>query len=111
MFRRIAQMQIRGQSFLYKMVRHIVGAVVSVGKGELDAGSITKLLQDGLPEAQRSGDHRGWTVAEARGLHKVHVEYPPWTSADERLYEEDGVTLRRLPHEQANSSVNTLDTG
>lgn len=98
-------MQIRGQGFLNKMVRHVVGAVVAVGSGELDGGVIAELLQQGMPESLRTGQHRGWTVAEARGLHKVHVQYPKWASADERLYESDGVTLRLAHQHQIRSDA------
>jgi len=102
--RRSARMQIRGRGFLYKMARHIVGAVVAVGQKAIEPSVLASFLQLGMPEALRNGEHRGWTVAEARGLHKVHVEYPAWTSADECLYQEDGVTLRYANSQQGHGS-------
>lgn len=68
-------MQVQGNGFLHKMVRHIVGAAIAVGKGKLSQQDIEGLLSQGLPPDMQTGGFRGWRVADACGLHKVNVEF------------------------------------
>jgi tRNA U38,U39,U40 pseudouridine synthase TruA len=79
-------MQFRGHGFLYKMVRHIAGAVIAVGRRDVTLVYIETYLRDGLPDKSVKGQRRGWDVAAACGLNKYHVEYPEWQSDDELLH-------------------------
>lgn len=68
-------MQVQGNGFLHKMVRHIVGAVIAVGQGQISQEYVESLLSQGLPPDMLTGGFRGWRVADACGLHKVNVEF------------------------------------
>lgn len=54
--------------FLYKMVRNLVGALVEVGRGRMEAGQIASLLQGGRRAAR-------WMVAPPQGLFLERVRY------------------------------------
>ena len=69
-------MQFRGNGFLRKMVRHLVGAMIAVGQHRIDPELIKGLLREGMPEDFRGGGARGWNTADACGLTKIDVEYP-----------------------------------
>ncbi len=61
--------QVHGSGFLYRMVRHLVGALVAVGQGRLPLGDITKRLEVGSSIAPGEGGlWRGYNVAPAKGL-------------------------------------------
>lgn len=68
-----------GNGFLYRQVRHMTGALLAVGSGQLGPDAIEAALAAG-PEA-RSGPARhaarGWMVAEACGLCLQRVTYAP----------------------------------
>lgn len=57
-------------AFLHQMVRTLVGTLVAVGEGKLEAGSVPKIL------AARDRDAAG-RPAPARGLTLERVGYPP----------------------------------
>jgi len=59
---------VRGSGFLHHMVRNLVGTFISVGKGTLRPGEISRILQE------RSRSAAGAT-APASGLYLVNVEY------------------------------------
>jgi len=63
-----------GGGFLYKMVRNMVGTLMEVGQGKMDAGSVAQALE--------TGDRRFCgTTAPAQGLVMVGVDYGdayPW---------------------------------
>jgi len=61
--------EIEADGFLYKMVRTIAGALLEVGAGRADAGSVERLLASG----DRS---RGPATAPPDGLYLVRVIYP-----------------------------------
>jgi len=61
--------EIEADGFLYKMVRTIVGALLEVGTGRADVGSVERLLVSG----DRS---RGPATAPPDGLYLVRVIYP-----------------------------------
>ncbi len=65
---RLLEIRVRGSGFLKQMVRTMVGTVVEVGRGRLDASSIGKILQ------QKSRSASGIT-APPQGLFLDHVEY------------------------------------
>jgi tRNA U38,U39,U40 pseudouridine synthase TruA len=66
--------QFRGNGFLRKMVRHLVGAMIAAGQHKIDLEYIKRLLK-GMPEDLKHGRARGWDAADARGLMKIDVEY------------------------------------
>jgi tRNA pseudouridine38-40 synthase len=59
---------VRGSGFLHHMVRNLVGTFILVGKGTLQAGDVTRILE------ARSRSAAGPT-APASGLYLVNVEY------------------------------------
>jgi tRNA pseudouridine38-40 synthase len=59
---------VRGSGFLYHMVRNLVGTFILVGKGTLQAGDMTHILE------ARNRSAAGAT-APASGLYLVEVEY------------------------------------
>ena len=61
--------QVRGDGFLYHMVRNIVGTLFEVGRGRIEPDGIAAVLA----EKQRSA--AGGT-APAKGLFLVRVDYP-----------------------------------
>lgn len=72
----VCGVQFRGNGFLRKMVRHLVGAMIARGQHRISAEHIKRLLCEGMPEDLRKGGVRGWNTADACGLTKVDVEYP-----------------------------------
>lgn len=67
--------QVEGSGFMYKMVRHMVGALLSVGAGTLSPDIIAERLA--LGKTQIPGEkYRGWKIAEAQGLFLMEVMYP-----------------------------------
>jgi len=62
--------RVRGNGFLYKMVRVIVGTLVEVGRGKVPPEEMRRIL------AARDRRAAGPT-APPHGLHLVSVEYPP----------------------------------
>ena len=61
--------RVRGDGFLYHMVRNIVGTLFEVGRGRLKADEIAEVLD----QKQRSA---AGATARPQGLFLVHVEYP-----------------------------------
>ncbi len=59
--------RVRGSGFLKHMVRHIVGFLLEVGKGNATASDLQRLLREGGKVQQ---------TAPAQGLCQVSVEYP-----------------------------------
>jgi tRNA pseudouridine38-40 synthase len=68
-FRRYA-LEVHGKSFLYKMVRNIVGAVVAAGLGVVTPQQLVECLQ--------SKSRGPWTTAPAHGLTLKRVFYTDW---------------------------------
>ncbi|MFF2455767.1 tRNA pseudouridine(38-40) synthase TruA [Peribacillus simplex] len=62
------QITVRGDGFLYNMVRKIVGTLIEVGLGEIDAGNIPSILES--KERIQTGP-----MAEAAGLYLVKVDF------------------------------------
>lgn len=62
---------ITGDAFLYRMVRGIVGALVSIGRGKASPGFIRELLATGRRNPLQIS-------APAHGLCLIQVEYPGW---------------------------------
>ncbi|EIE21170.1 tRNA pseudouridine synthase A [Coccomyxa subellipsoidea C-169] len=68
------RLEVQGSGFLYRMVRHMVGALIEVGKGTMKEAQIEELLA--LGSKKFPGEkHRGWTVADAKGLFLHEVWY------------------------------------
>ena len=85
------RIDVRGTGFLYKQVRHMVGALLSVGMGQLDPQEIARRLErganwrdddggsgsdSGSDSSGGGGDWRGYNVAPAKGLCLRGVRYP-----------------------------------
>ncbi|KAL3161932.1 hypothetical protein ABBQ38_009014 [Trebouxia sp. C0009 RCD-2024] len=68
--------QVEGSGFMYKMVRHMVGALLAVGAGNLDPSVIAQKLEIGSKEVPGE-KYRGWSLAEPQGLFLMNVTYPP----------------------------------
>lgn len=67
--------QVEGSGFMYKMVRHMVGALLAVGAGNLSPDVIAQKLA--LGNTQLPGEkYRGWSIAVAQGLFLMDVKYP-----------------------------------
>lgn len=60
--------RVRGEGFLYNMVRKIVGTLIEVGLGEIEAATIPKILES--KERNQTG-----RIAEATGLYLEKVEF------------------------------------
>lgn len=60
--------RIRGNGFLYNMVRKIVGTLIKVGHGEIDANSITDILRS--KERVQTGG-----LAEPGGLYLESIDF------------------------------------
>ncbi|BDA44980.1 tRNA pseudouridine synthase A [Coccomyxa sp. Obi] len=70
----LLRFEVEGSGFLYKMVRHMVGALIAVGRGKMEEARIVELLALGSKEFPGE-KYRGWTVAEAKGLFLHEVRY------------------------------------
>lgn len=70
---------------MYKMVRHMVAAMISVGQHKITVEDVACLLRGQDSGAVLKG-RRKWSVAPACGLCKVNVVYPDWESVDEMLH-------------------------
>jgi tRNA pseudouridine38-40 synthase len=69
--------RIEASHFLWKMVRRLVGTLVEVGRGNLDASDVARLLKE------RSSEPAKWT-APPSGLFLENVNYPEVTSGSVR---------------------------
>ncbi|KAG2443369.1 hypothetical protein HXX76_001730 [Chlamydomonas incerta] len=72
------RIEVEGNGFLYKMVRHIAGVLVAVGERKLPPSIVSEMLEVGnnAPPG-RHGTYRGYNVAPARGLTLHEVQYDP----------------------------------
>ncbi|GFR49639.1 hypothetical protein Agub_g11689, partial [Astrephomene gubernaculifera] len=98
------RIEVEGNGFLYKMVRHIAGALVAVGEERLRAGALQRLLELGSAAPPGcNGTHRGYNVAPARGLclHEVfydpRVDDPSALLYPELAHDEHGRLLEGIP--------------
>ncbi len=63
--------RIRGNGFLYNMVRIIAGTLIEIGRGRMQAEDMPKIIES------RSRENAGPT-APPQGLTLVKIEYPEW---------------------------------
>jgi tRNA pseudouridine38-40 synthase len=63
--------EVRGSGFLKHMVRNIVGALLEVGKGNLQTAGLRELVDAGVRSPVPAA------TAPAKGLFLIGVEYPP----------------------------------
>lgn len=70
------RIEVEGNGFLYKQVRHMVGAILTAGRGRLTLDAIAAALELG---STRPPGHkwRGWNIADAQGLCLMRVDYAP----------------------------------
>ena len=78
--------RIQASHFLWKMVRRLAGTLVEVGRGNLDASGVEKLLRE------RSGEPAKWT-APPSGLFLETVSY---SGAGSRRPRSGGTQTERL---------------
>ena len=72
---RLIVIYVRANSFLYRMVRNIIGTLVQVGRGSLSPAEVKKIL-DARDRAA------GGPTAPPQGLCLVRVRYPPCSLND-----------------------------
>ncbi len=59
--------QVEGAGFLYRQVRHMVGALVAVGQGRITPEHVAKHLEMGASQLPGAGGaYRGWNCAPAK---------------------------------------------
>lgn len=68
-------LRIVATGFLYRMARHVVGALLAVGEGRLSAGEVEARLAAGAA-APPGAAFRGWAAAPAHGLTLASVILP-----------------------------------
>jgi tRNA pseudouridine38-40 synthase len=71
------EVRLTADGFLYHMVRHIVGLLISVGQGRAELPSLGKVLVDGPPP-------HGLPLAPAHGLTLLGIAYGPPNPLDSR---------------------------
>jgi len=81
--------QVQAKGFLYKQVRHMAGALLMVGTGQLKEEAIEEALRDGAAFVARG--KRVWKPAPAAGLHLMWIKYEPMP--------DDGKPAIPLPHQ------------
>lgn len=77
----------RGKGFLYRQVRHMVGAMLWHARGKISLQDLEDALRDG--ESFVREGRRRWQPAPANGLHLMWISYEPL---------ENGLVIPR-PHE------------
>lgn len=97
-------LEVEGNGFLYKMVRHMTGALLGVGQGKFSIADVERKLEVGNSVPPGTGGlWRGYQVAAAKGLFLHHVQYPPGIDDPDRLiypdmlHDEHGRPLGWLP--------------
>ncbi|KAG1680377.1 hypothetical protein FOA52_015468 [Chlamydomonas sp. UWO 241] len=75
----VIRVEFTGSGFLYKMVRHMVGALIAVGLGQLEPEWVREqlLIGDSVKPGGASGHFRGYKVADSIGLFLHRIDYPP----------------------------------
>lgn len=72
------RVEVTGDGFLYRMVRHIVGCLMAVGQGRMTRTDVEAKLTIGASQPPGSGGlWRGYNVVPARGLVLHDVFFPP----------------------------------
>jgi len=56
------RLEVEGSGFLYKQVRHMVGALVAVGEGKMDLSDISRRLEVGNKQAPGGFIDEDWVV-------------------------------------------------
>lgn len=90
-----ARLVVQGDGFLYKQVRHMVGALLAVGVGRLGADDIAAALAGAEAAGQIRRGRRGYTVAPSRGLCLAHVELPVPADPEVLQYPQGAPLMRR----------------
>ncbi|KXZ50137.1 hypothetical protein GPECTOR_17g773 [Gonium pectorale] len=98
------RIEVEGNGFLYKMVRHISGVLMAVGEGRLPPATVTRMLEVGSNAPPGcNGRYRGYNVAPAKGLclHEVfydpRVDDPSTILYPDLLHDEYGRLLESIP--------------
>lgn len=77
-FKNLVIINITANAFLYRMVRNIVGSLITIGRSEKEDVSIQKLLN------KKNSHYVGFT-ASAKGLSLVSVEYPLYFNLPKKI--------------------------
>jgi tRNA pseudouridine38-40 synthase len=92
----LIRVEFTGSGFLYKMVRHMVGALVAVGLGQLEPEWVREqlLIGDSVKPGGARGHFRGYKVADSSGLFLHRIDYPPGVDDPSTLLYPD------VPHDE-----------
>lgn len=96
----LLRIEIEGDGFLYKQVRHMVGAILAAASGRITSEDISKALADpvhrGGVEGGALARSGAYILAEPHGLclKKVFLPNPP-SNPEELMYGEQGPVLKR----------------
>ncbi len=71
------EVRLTADGFLYHMARHVVGALLLVGQGRAEAGSLGRMMDAGPPP-------QGMPLAPAHGLSLLGIAYGPPNPLDSR---------------------------
>ncbi len=77
-----ATLQVEGNGFLYKMVRHISGVLVAVGEGRLPPAAVSRMLEVGdnaPPGGCREVDMSGCYQQQGTTRRRVSPLLWPWS--------------------------------
>uniref|UniRef100_A0A383VMC2 tRNA pseudouridine synthase n=1 Tax=Tetradesmus obliquus TaxID=3088 RepID=A0A383VMC2_TETOB len=89
------RLEVTGSGFLYKQVRHMMGALLALGEGRIALQDIASRLAVGNTQPPGAGGFwRGYNVAPAKGLQLFEVQYPPAVDDPSALLYPD------LPHDE-----------
>ncbi|PNH09854.1 tRNA pseudouridine synthase A 1 [Tetrabaena socialis] len=89
------RIEVEGNGFLYKMVRHIAGVLVAIGEGRLPVAALSGMLAMGANAPPGlNGKWRGYNVAPAKGLCLHQVHYDP------RVDDPTALLYPELPHDE-----------
>jgi tRNA pseudouridine38-40 synthase len=96
----LLRIEIEGDGFLYKQVRHMVGAMLAAASGRITSENISKALADPVNRGGMEGGalarSGAYILAEPHGLclKKVFLPDPPG-NPEELMYGEQGPILKR----------------
>jgi tRNA pseudouridine38-40 synthase len=95
----LLRIEVEGDGFLYKQVRHMVGAMLAVAAGRITCEDISKALADPINKGEAEGGALArpgaYVLAEPRGLCLNKVFLPDPGNPDELMYGEQGPVLKR----------------
>jgi tRNA pseudouridine38-40 synthase len=95
----LLRIEIEGDGFLYKQVRHMVGAMLAAASGRISPEDISKALADPVHRGAAQGGALArpgaYVLAEPHGLCLKKVFLPDPGNPEELMYGEQGPVLKR----------------